>query len=240
MLCAFNREDTAAYIILLLSHLVSHHLASFYTGHFVKREAKGVQISGSGGQGYNRTILASPPSSLTSGVCPKVSSYQQDEKLAWLLEKEVLDFFAQPGLQDNGTANLILAGFRFRQGCPQAEGQTWRQEASWGKTWVRWLCLGSPQDARVCQGMMPAASLWLFAEAFKGEEPPSRGAKASHPGVSCIRVPRYRPWKCKEGGPVRGEGLEVPASPFSHIPLALDAGTGLGDRRNCGTSNPIR
>lgn len=101
-------------------------------------------------------------------------------------------------------------------------------------------CQGMKCQGMRCQGMMPAASLWLFEEAFKEEEPSSRGAKASHPEVSCIGLPRHRPQKCKEGASVGGEGLEVPASPLSHFPLALDAGTGLGCRRNCGTSGPIR
>lgn len=89
--------------------------------------------------------------------------------------------------------------------------------------------------------MMPAASLWLFEEAFKEEEPSSRGAKASHPEVSCIGLPGIALRNAKEGASVGGEGLgELPASPLSHFPLVLDAGTGLGCRRNCGTSGPIR
>lgn len=61
-------------------------------GHFVKREVKGVQISGSGWQGYRLINLANPPVSLTVNVSPKVSSYGQDEKHTCLLMKDVLGF----------------------------------------------------------------------------------------------------------------------------------------------------
>lgn len=236
-------KRTLPYTLSFLGHcLIPHRLASFYTGHFVKREAKGVEISGSGWQRYHPINLTNPPTALTSNVSPKVS-YGQDEEHACLPVKDILGFSPSQVCKRSALLIPCLLGLSSDKDVPSGgpNPDLWRSDCS------RKSCQENSQDARVLSKALRVAGLCrplcLFGEVLKGEDTSqAMRPKPPHPEVSCSGPARASPTAkedSREGQRDRQAGGSARLPPLL-VPSTLSSGRGLECRSNCKMFSPIR
>lgn len=153
---------------------VLYLLASFHMGHLVKREAKGVPVSGSVWQGYCPSNLATPPVNLTVNVSHRChmagwkTHLPSGERWHGLLPSQ--------GGKRTELLSPCAIGLSSRGWMPQAEGQILIYEACWVNSQADHSHTGRQENSQGTEkNAQGGRTLWpfcLFGEEFKVENTP--------------------------------------------------------------------